>query len=100
MKKYTTSEVAEMFGISARTVQRHLQTIADSLSPNKKGYSIPEDIVRVIADRFNYDLPADFSGHFDRVEYFTESEYQEFHKRLSEYPLLLDKIKYRFYLEV
>jgi hypothetical protein len=29
-----------------------------------------------------------------RVEYFTEEAYQEFHKRLSEYPLLKDQLEY------
>ena len=31
---------------------------------------------------------------FDRVEYFTEEEYQEFHKRLVEYDILKDQLQY------
>lgn len=31
---------------------------------------------------------------FDRVEYFTEDEYQEFHKRLVEYEILKEQLDY------
>lgn len=102
MKKYTTKEIAELFGVSERTIQRHITTLSDNISnTDRKGFSIPEDIVFFLADRHHYDILAttndnerqDKNEEFPHIEYFTEEEYQEFKKRITEYPFLKEQIK-------
>lgn len=102
MKKYSTKEIAELFGVSERTIQRHIATLSDNISnTDKKGFLIPEDIVFFIAKRHHYDISAttnDNERHeeqdtFPHIEYFTEEEYQEFKKRITEYPFLKEQIK-------
>lgn len=92
-KFYTTEELAEIFDVSARTVQRHISKITDELSENKKGYKIPVNIAFEIAERNNYDFQKEVDGQLVRTEYFTENEYIEFHKRLSEYPVLKNRVE-------
>lgn len=102
MKKYSTKEIAELFGVSERTIQRHIATLSDNISnTDKKGFLIPEDIVFFLAKRHHYDISAttnDNERHeeqdtFPHIEYFTEEEYQEFKKRITEYPFLKEQIK-------
>jgi transcriptional antiterminator len=92
-KFYTTEELAEIFDVSPRTVQRQISKIADELSANKKGYKIPVNIAFEIAERNNYDFQKEIDGQLVRTEYFTENEYIEFHKRLSEYPVLKNRVE-------
>lgn len=100
MKNYTTKEVAELFGVSERTIQRHIATLIDSLkNPLNKGLSIPFDVVNFLALRHGYDkLTTDGDSlseqenDYPYVEYFTEEEYEEFKKRITEYPFLKDQI--------
>ena len=89
---YTTDELADIFNVSSRTIQRHISKITDELSANKKGYKIPLNIGIEIAERNNYDFPREIDGQLVREEYFTEKDYLEFHKRLSEYPILKERI--------
>lgn len=102
MKKYTTKEIAALFGVSERTIQRHLATLDNNIAnTDKKGYSIPEDIVFFLAQQHHYDISAttndskrhDEKEEFPHIEYFTEEEYQEFQKRITEYPFLKEQIK-------
>lgn len=102
MKKYTTKEIAELFGVSERTIQRHITTLSDNISnTDRKGFSIPEDIVFFLAERHHYDILAttndnerqDKNEEFPHIEYFTEEEYHEFKKRITEYPFLKEQIK-------
>lgn len=37
--KYTTSQMAEIIGVSVRTIQRQLATLRDNLSPNNKMFN-------------------------------------------------------------
>lgn len=100
MKNYTTKEVAELFGVSERTIQRHIATLIDSLkNPSNKGISIPFDVVKFLASRHGYDkLTTDSDSmseqenNYPYVEYFTEEEYEEFKKRITEYPFLKEQI--------
>lgn len=93
-KNYTTIELADIFKVSPRTIQRHLASITDELSNNSKGYKIPELIALYIANKYGYNFTEEDNDRQNvRAEYFTEEEYQEFHRRLSEYPLLKDYIK-------
>lgn len=100
MKSYTTKEVAELFGVSERTIQRHIATLIENLkNPLNKALSIPSDIVSLIASRHGYDKTATDSdsvsapeNDYPYVEYFTEEEYEEFKKRITEYPFLKEQI--------
>lgn len=93
--KYTISDIATIFGISERTAQRWVETLVI-----KEGNKIliPQDVFELLTLRHKNDNITTSSDtdkeDFERVEYFTEDEYQEFHRRLSEYPFLLDKVKY------
>ncbi len=97
MKNYTTKEVAELIGVSERTIQRHIATLIETLkTPNNKGFTIPEDIVNLLLLRHQNDRTTTESdtenSEFPYVEYFTEEEYEEFKKRITEYPFLKKQI--------
>jgi len=97
MKNYTTKEVAELIGVSERTIQRHIATLIETLkTPNNKGFTIPEDIVNLLLSRHQNDRTTTESdtenSEFPYVEYFTEEEYEEFKKRITEYPFLKEQI--------
>lgn len=102
MKKYTTKEASEVLAVNIRTIQRHIATLNDELSKNnnKKGVLIPEDILDLIKNRLNdnrttterQQSDTQQDEKFPHVEYFTEQEYEEFKKRITEYPLLKEQI--------
>ncbi|SIS62052.1 DNA binding domain-containing protein, excisionase family [Chryseobacterium shigense] len=97
MKNYTTKEVAELLGVSERTIQRHIATLIETLkTPNNKGFTIPEDIANLLLSRHQNDKTTTESdtenSEFPYVEYFTEEEYEEFKKRITEYPFLKEQI--------
>lgn len=97
MKNYTTKEVAELLGVSERTIQRHIATLIETLKrPNNKGFTIPEDVVNLLLSRHQNDKTTTESdtenSEFPYVEYFTEEEYEEFKKRITEYPFLKEQI--------
>lgn len=77
MKNYTTKEVAALFGVSERTIQRHIATLIETLkTPNNKGFTIPEDTVNLLLSRHYNDKTTTDSdtenSEFPHVEYFTE----------------------------
>lgn len=104
--KYTTSDISKKLNISERTVRRRIEELINI----KKGrYEISEEILQLIektdksADRLRTpsgqtsdtseaDKESLSGTGFDHVEYFTNNEYQEFHKRLSEYPHLKEQL--------
>lgn len=102
MKKHTTKEVADLLSVNIRTVQRHIAIIVEELQNNdKKGILIPEDVVNLLKQRHNNDIVATDERHdsdnenteFPYVEYFTADEYEEFKKRITEYPFLKEQIE-------
>ena len=98
MKKHTTKEAAELLSVNIRTVQRHLATLIEELTnPYKKGVSISEDVLLILKSRINGDNLAtsddDENTEFPYVEYFTTNEYEEFKKRITEYPFLKEQIE-------
>jgi hypothetical protein len=89
--KYTSKEVAEILNVSDKSVRRYLNSY---FFINNGAYEISEKMLNILKTEC-LGQPSDTDvQEFERVEYFTEDEYGEFHKRLSEYPFLLDKIKY------
>ena len=95
--KYTSKEVANILNVSDKSVRRYLNSY---FSINNGAYGISEKMLNILkneylgqsADNLRTGSDTDIQG-FERVEYFTEDEYQEFHRRLSEYPVLKDYIQ-------
>ncbi|MFI8555774.1 hypothetical protein, partial [Psychrobacter sp. NPDC077938] len=75
---------AEILEVSDRTVRRYLNSFFTS---ENNAFSISQKMVDVLKNehlRTDSDIV---------VQEFTQSEYDEFYKRLSEYPILKDYIK-------
>lgn len=93
-KNYTVSDIATTFGVSERTVQRWVETL---VFKEKNKVLIPEDVFELLKTRHGNDIIAtepDTENEFPIIEGFTEDEYQEYQKRLIEYPILKDQIEY------
>lgn len=92
-KEYTIKELADTFSVSIRTIQRHLKNLYKT---NENKVLIPLDIVNLLKERHGYDknYDTDTVQEFDIVEGFSNEEYQEFQKRLIEYPMLQKDLEY------
>lgn len=92
-KEYTIKELADTLSVSTRTVQRHLK---DLCKTHDNKVLIPLDVVKLLKARHGYDNNHDTgtTQEFDVVEGFSNEEYQEFQKRLIEYPMLLKDLEY------
>ena len=96
--KYTSKEVAEILNVSDKSVRRYLNSY---FSINNGTYEVYEKMLKILKsehigqakDNLRTVSDIDIQG-FERVEYFTEDEYQEFHKRLVEYPNLKEQLEY------
>lgn len=88
MVKYSISDIATTFSVSERTAQRWVESLI--LRQGNKMF-IEEDVFDLLKSRHAHDKE---NTDFERIEYFTEEEYQEFHKRLAEYPHLKEQIQY------
>ena len=99
-KKYTTADISRTLGVTERTVRRKLSKHL-VLSDGK--YEVSEEFFNFLKEKTDFaDTSSDNPGtpsdtdekeeDFDIVEGFTSEEYQEFQKRLTEYPLLKDMI--------
>ena len=97
-KTYTSKEIAEILNVSDKSVRRYLNSY---FSIENGAYKVSEKMISVLkneylgqpADNLRTGSDIDIQG-FERVEYFTEDEYQEFHKRLVEYPFLKEQLEY------
>ena len=95
MTKYTIVDISATLSVTERTVQRWIETLVI-----KEGNKIlvPKDVLELLKSRHVNDKVATSPDieekQFDRIEYFTEEEYQEFHKRLVEYDILKDQLQY------
>jgi len=92
-KEYTIKELADKLSVSTRTVERYLKALYRR--ENNK-IIIPLDVVNLLEVRHKYDTNTDTSTtqEYDIIEGFTEEEYQEFQKRLIEYPILRKDLEY------
>lgn len=84
-KKYTVLEISRQLGVNSRQVQRMLK---DLINIEKGSYVVDYKIVKLLQSRDNLATNDDII-----VEGFTPKEYEEFRKRLIEYPLLKNHIK-------
>ena len=94
MKTYNIKEIAEEIGVSERTILRQIQTISDKLkNPYSKDFAISEDLKNALfSDKFQT-ISDNENEEFPHVEYFTSDEYEEFKKRITEYPFLKEQIE-------
>jgi DNA-binding transcriptional regulator LsrR (DeoR family) len=94
-ENYTIRDISATLSVSERTVQRWIENLI-----NKDGTKIliPEDVFELLKSRHSNDISATTPDNpvqeFERVEYFTEDEYQEFHRRLVEYQSLKEQVEY------
>lgn len=92
---YKLKEIAEILNVSDRTVRRYLNSY---FFIENGAYQVSEKMLNVLKTEYvgqpsdNLRTGSDIDvQEFERVEYFTEEEYQEFQKRLSEYPFLKER---------
>lgn len=88
-KEYTIKELSDKFSVSIRTIERYLKTL---YIKEKNKVLIPLDVVNLLEVRHKSDTSP--TQEFDIVEGFSNEEYQEFQKRLIEYPLLQKNLEY------
>ena len=94
MKTFTIKELSEEFKVSERTILRQIQTISDKLkNPYSKSFIIDEDLKKFIFSDSFQTISDNENEEFPHVEYFTSDEYEEFKKRITEYPFLKEQIK-------
>lgn len=89
-KTYTSKEVAEILGVSDKSVRRYLNSY---FSLENGAYQISKKMLSVLKSEHLGQLTDNPVQEF-RTEYFTEEEYAEFQKRLTEYPLLKENIEF------
>lgn len=95
--KYTTKQIAEILNVSDKSVRRYLNSY---FSINKGAYEISDKMLNILKSEYlgqptdNLRTGSDTENEFPIIEGFTEEEYQEYQKRLIEYPLLKDQIEY------
>ena len=90
---YTIKELSDTLSVSIRTVQRHLKNLYKT---NNGKVLIPLDVVNLLKVRHGYDnnYDTDTTQKYDVIEGFSNEEYQEFQKRLIEYPMLQKDLEY------
>ena len=80
---YKLKEIAEILNVSDRTVERYLKSY---FSMEKGAYQVSDKMLEVLKKEY-LDNESDAI-----VEEFTKEDYVEFQKRLSEYPILKERI--------
>lgn len=87
--KYTSNDIATTLNVSTRTAQRYIESL--TFIDNGKIY-INEDVFNLILSRHQNDTKTTSSLQEKNTEgiteFFTNEEYNEFQKRLIEYPKL------------
>jgi predicted transcriptional regulator len=90
-KSYSSKEIAEILNVSDKSVRRYLNSY---FSIEKGAYKVSEKMLNLLKIEYlgqNSDIDVQ---SYERIEYFTEEEYQEFHKRLVEYSNLKEQLEY------
>ena len=96
-KSYSSKEIAEILNVSDKSVRRYLNSY---FSINNGAYEVSEKMLNILKNDYlgqsadNLRTGSDTENEFPIIEGFTEEEYQEYQKRLIEYPLLKDQIEY------
>lgn len=89
--KYTTSDISATLGVSLRTAQRYIESLI--IIENGKTF-LNEDVFNLIISRHTNDKETTDKKELEGItEFFTNEEYKEFQKRLTEYPMLKQMLK-------
>ena len=94
MKQYNLKDLANKLDISERTARRYIdELINETQTIRENKYKFSYLIFNyIINSRQNIDIVLTESDN-GVTEYFTEEEYLEFQKRLTEYPILKEQIQ-------
>jgi len=88
-QKYTSEDLSKALNTSKRTAQRYIDKLFDK---SNKEVSFEEDVFNLLIQRHHNDTITTDSDN-GITEYFTEEEYNEFQKRLTEYPILKQQLE-------
>ena len=96
-KRYTTIDISKELNTSDRTARRYIEKEFSKIDGK---YSLSEDAFNFIKNKYSADnprttpgQPSDTDTELEIIEAFSQEEYLEFQKRLTEYPILKEKIK-------
>jgi DeoR/GlpR family transcriptional regulator of sugar metabolism len=94
MKQYDLKDLANELNISERTARRYVdELINETQIIRKNKYKFSYLIFNsIVNSKQNIDTELTESDN-GVTEYFTDEEYQEFQKRLTEYPILKEQIQ-------
>ena len=94
MKQYNLKDLANKLDISERTARRYIdELINETQTIRENKYKFSYLIFNyIINSRQNIDIVLTESDN-GVTEYFTEEEYLEFQKRLTEFPILIEHIQ-------
>lgn len=94
MKQYDLKDLASKLDISERTARRYIdELINETQNIRENKYKFSYSIFNyIINSKQNIDTVLTESDN-GVTEYFTEGEYLEFQKRLTEYPILKEQIQ-------
>jgi predicted transcriptional regulator len=81
---YSSKDIAEILNVSDKSVRRYLNSY---FSIEKGAYQVSEKMLEVLKNEYSEE-ETDII-----VQPYTKSEYEELHRRLSEYPFLKERIK-------
>lgn len=87
-KKYSSKEIAEILGVSDRTVRRYLNSY---ISQEGQSYQVSQEMLDILKAKY---LDDEEEAADIIVQEFTNNEYSEFHRRLTEYPLLKNDLEH------
>lgn len=92
--EYTIKELSDRLSVSTRTVERYLKTL---YTKENNKIIIPLDVVELLELRHNSDTtptqPRQEEDSIIEVE-MSAVDYDEFQRRLAEYPALKEKVDY------
>lgn len=92
--RYTANDIATTLNVSLRTAQRYIENL--TTVENGKIFT-SEDVFNLIISRHQSDnksLNERQESNIEGItEFFTNEEYEEFQKRLLEYPMLKQMLK-------
>lgn len=89
-KKYTTNDITTTLNVSTRTAQRYIENLVNK--DFGKTY-FEKDVFDLIISRHSNDNTTTTENNEIITDYFTIDEYEEFKKRLIEYPMLKKHIE-------
>ena len=94
---YKIKEIAEILNVSDKSVRRYLNSY---FSINNGAYEVSEKMLNILKNDYlgqsadNLRTGSDTENEFPIIEGFTEEEYQEYQKRLIEYPFLKERAEF------